>query len=59
MADVNFGLNVTGADAVRYLKEMNRDYYGRKTWEQAFGNIDLSEQQQIGSLGYDYSKAIG
>lgn len=58
MAEV-YGNIVTTSDAARFLKDMNRDYYGRKTWEQAFGNIDLAEQQQIGSLGYDYSKAIG
>lgn len=49
----------TTSDAERALNKANKDYYGRKTWEQAFGGIDLAEQQQIGSLQYDYSKAIG
>lgn len=55
MADIY----LTPGDAKRALLEANRDYYGRKTWQQAFGGIDLAEQQQLGSLQYDYSKAIG
>lgn len=39
------------------LAEANRDYQGRKTWENLYGSIDLAKQQQIGQLTKDYSEA--
>lgn len=42
----------------RQLKDANRDYTGRKTWESLYSAVDLSKQQQLSSLQYDYSKQI-
>lgn len=40
------------------LAEANRDYYGRKTWEDLYGSIDYAKQKQIGQLEKDYSTAM-
>ena len=40
------------------LKEANRDYIGRKTWENLYAGIDIAEKQQIGALKQDYAKAM-
>lgn len=42
----------------QYLKEANRDYMGRKTWENLYAGIDIAEKQQIGVLKQDYAKAM-
>lgn len=53
------GYIFTKDELARNLQEANRDYYGRKTWEELYGNIALSGQQAISSLKQDYSSAIG
>lgn len=40
------------------LKDANRDYIGRKTWENLYAGIDIAEKQQIGVLKQDYAKAM-
>ena len=40
------------------LKEANRTYDGRKTFEQLYGNIALAEQKALSSLQQDYSSAV-
>ena len=40
------------------LAEANRDYYGRKTWEDLYGSIDYAKQKQLGQLEQDYSSAM-
>lgn len=40
------------------LKDANRDYMGRKTWENLYAGIDIAEKQQIGVLKQDYAKAM-
>lgn len=40
------------------LAEANRDYYGRKTWENLYSSIDYAKQKQLGQLEYDYSDAV-
>ncbi|MBR2385226.1 MAG: hypothetical protein IKA99_06455, partial [Clostridia bacterium] len=40
------------------LAEANRDYYGRKTWEDLYGSIDYAKQKQLGQLEQDYSGAM-
>ena len=40
------------------LKEANRMYDGRKTFEQLYGNIALAEQKALSSLQQDYSSAV-
>lgn len=46
-------------DIARNLQEANRTYEGRKTWEEMYGAINVSEQKAIGSLQQDYASAIG
>lgn len=40
------------------LNEANRDYMGRKTWENLYGSIDLAKQAQTSQLESDYASAI-
>lgn len=40
------------------LAEANRDYYGRKVWENLYGSIDYAKQKQLGKLQQDYSSAV-
>lgn len=40
------------------LQNANKDYYGRKTWENLYGNIDLARQSEIGALQQDYSQSV-
>jgi len=50
---------LTEQQAKKQLKELNRDYLGRQTWEKMYGQIDLGAQQAESALTYDYAKAIG
>ena len=49
----------TAESVASYLKKMNKDYYGNKTWEQMFGNVSLSGQRAVEGLRQDYGAAIG
>ena len=49
----------TAESVASYLKKMNKDYYGNKTWEQMFGNVSLSGQRAVEGLRQDYGTAIG
>lgn len=40
------------------LSEANRDYIGRKTWENLYGSIDLAKQAQTSQLESDYASAM-
>lgn len=45
------------ADSVRdQLREVNKDYYGRNTWNQAFGQVDLQKQVAEESLLDSYNE---
>lgn len=48
----------TEGEIKRQLAELNRDYLGRKTWEGAYGAVDLAKQQQLSALSSDYSQAV-
>lgn len=50
---------LTEREAQKQLQSSNRDYYGRKTWEQQYGNIDVAKQQAESGLTYDYAKELG
>ena len=50
---------LTEREAQKQLQSSNRDYYGRKTWEQHSGNIDVTKQQAESGLTYDYAKELG
>lgn len=55
---MNYG-NIYTEDTVKEtLNELNRNYYNRKNWEQAYAAVDVSEQQQLGQLTKDYSKQM-
>ena len=42
----------------KQLVEANRDYTGRKIFENLYGSINLAEQQQLNALKQDYTKAV-
>jgi flagellar motor component MotA len=42
----------------KQLINANRDYTGRKTWENLYSSVDLARRQQVNSLQRDYSQAI-
>ena len=50
---------LTEREAQKQLQSSNRDYYGRKTWEQQYGNIDVTKQRAESGLTYDYAKELG
>ena len=50
---------LTEREAQKQLQSSNRDYYGRKTWEQQYGNIDVTKQKAESGLTYDYAKELG
>lgn len=53
-----YGMITDTSSIKQQLKEANRDYMGRKTWENLYAGIDIAEKQQIGVLKQDYAKAI-
>src|SRR5574344_1818619 len=53
-----YGMIYDTSSIKQYLKEANRDYMGRKTWENLYAGIDIAEKQPIGVLKQDYAKAI-
>lgn len=54
-----YGPVYTSESLKQQLKNANRDYYGRKTWQDLYGNISLAEQQSLSTLKQDYTSAIG
>lgn len=53
-----YGYIQTAGNVARQLKELNRDYRGRKTWGSLYGAVDLQRQQSLGDLGYDYDSQV-
>ena len=53
-----YGMIYDTATIKSQLAEANRDYYGRKTWEDLYGSIEYAKQKQIGQLKQDYSTAM-
>lgn len=53
-----YGMIYDTASIKSQLAEANRDYYGRKTWEDLYGSIEYAKQKQIGQLEQDYSTAM-
>lgn len=53
-----YGYLQTKNNVAKQLKELNRDYYGRKTWSQLYGSVDMAEQSYISSLTQDYAKDV-
>lgn len=53
-----YGMIYDSGSIKQQLAEANRDYRGRKTWENLYSSIDVAEQQQIGTLKQDYAKAV-
>lgn len=53
-----YGMIYDTSDVKKQLNEANRDYIGRKTWENLYAGIDIAEKQQINSLKQDYAKAM-
>ena len=53
-----YGMIFDTSDIKSQLAEANRDYYGRKVWENLYGSIDYAKQRQLGKLQQDYSSAV-
>lgn len=53
-----YGMIFDTSDIKSQLAEANRDYYGRKVWENLYGSIDYTKQKQLGKLQQDYSSAV-
>lgn len=53
-----YGMIYDTASIKSQLAEANRDYYGRKTWEDLYGSIEYAKQKKIGQLEQDYSTAM-
>lgn len=53
-----YGMIYDTASIKSQLAEANRDYYGRKTWEDLYGSIEYAKQKQIEQLEQDYSTAM-
>lgn len=53
-----YGMIYDTSSIKQQLKEANRDYMGRKTWENLYAGIDIAEKQQISVLKQDYAKAM-
>lgn len=53
-----YGMIFDTSNIKSQLAEANRDYYGRKVWENLYGSIDYAKQRQLGKLQQDYSSAV-
>ena len=53
-----YGHVFTTEEIKKQLAQFNKNYEGRKTWQNLYGGIDLARQQQLGNLSQDYSKSI-
>lgn len=53
-----YGYVMPVSEYKKQLTEINRDYSGRKTWENLYGSIDFARQQQIEQLTKDYSDTV-
>lgn len=45
-------------DIKKYLLKYNRDYTGKKSWENLYNQVNLSTVRQLNSLSVDYSQAM-
>lgn len=53
-----YGMIFDSSSIKNQLYEANRDYRGRKTWENLYGSLDIARQQQISSTQRDYASAV-
>lgn len=49
----------TAENLASYLEQMNKDYFGRRTWSKVFGDVDLSRQKAMENLNLNYGEALG
>lgn len=49
---------VTGSSVRSQLMEANKDYYGRNTWEQAFGQVRIAQDRAMSQLDKSYGDAM-
>lgn len=49
----------TAEGVASYLKKMNKDYYGNKTWEKMLGDVSLAGQESLENLRIDFGQATG
>ncbi len=53
-----YGMIFDTSNIKSQLAQANRDYYGRKVWENLYGSIDYAKQKQLVKLEQDYSSAV-
>lgn len=53
-----YGYIQTASNVAKQLKELNRDYKARKTWENLYGTIDIQRQDALSDLAYDYEGQV-
>ena len=49
----------TAESVASYLKKMNKDYYGNRTWAKQFSNVDFLKQTAVEDLRSDFGTAVG
>ena len=53
-----YGYIQTASNVAKQLKELNRDYFGRKTWGNLYSNVDYQRQSALSDLTYDYETQV-
>ena len=53
-----YGYLQTGNNVAKQLKELNRDYEGRKIWSKMYSNIDSASKSSINAIERDYASDI-
>ena len=53
-----YGYIQTASNVARQLRELNKDYRGRKTLESMYSTIDAQEQSALSDLTYDYDLQV-
>ena len=53
-----YGYIQTSGNVARQLKDLNRDYYGRKTWEGLYDTVNLQRETALNNLSYDYNEQV-
>ena len=53
-----YGIINTASNTAKQLKELNRDYEGRRTWGSLYSTVDLQADRAVNRATIDYNKAV-
>jgi hypothetical protein len=53
-----YGYIQTSGNVARQLKDLNKDYYGRKTWEGLYDAVNYQKEKALTELSYDYNEQV-